>query len=121
VLEFVAAESVNVIVELVPTKFVSAVHVVRFVETRMCPFKPVDNSRLKTSPFVFSGTELLKVSCNMNVLLDTMLTLLVVEKIPPKFSAYAFTVLVPEVSSTVLVQFVQPFVVADVFQAALFN
>ena len=106
--------------ELVPTKFVSVAHVVRFVETWICPFRPVDNSKLKTSPFVFSGAELVKTSCSMKVLLDTMLTLLV-EKSPPKFIAYTFAALVPEISSTVVDQFVQPFVVADVFQAPLFN
>ena len=81
----------------------------------------MDNSRLKTSPFVVSGSALVNASCSLKVLLETMLTLLVVEKFPPKFMAYAFRVLVPELNSTVVVQFVQPFVVAVAFQAPLFN
>ena len=72
---------------MVPTKFVSVVQLVRFVETWMCPFKPVDNCRLKTNPFVCIGGVFVKVSCNMKVLLETTLKVLVREKFPPKSSA----------------------------------
>ena len=73
----VAAGSRNVIVVLEPTKFVSVAQLVRLVETWMCPFNPVDNCRLKTSPFVCTGSALVKTICRLNVLLDTKLTLLV--------------------------------------------
>lgn len=53
----------------------------------MWPFKPFDNCRLKTSPFVVIGNEFVKASCNMKVLLEITLKVLVVEKFPPKSSA----------------------------------
>jgi len=76
-----------VIAELVPKKFVSDVQSIRFVETWICPFKPVDNCRLKVIPFVVIGSEFVKTSCNMKVLLEITLNVLVVEKFPPKSSA----------------------------------
>ena len=88
----------------------------------MCPSKPVDNCRLKTSPFVVIGNALVKVSCSKNVLLDTKLTLFVIEKYPPKFKAKAFSEFVPATSvNTGVVQFVKLFVVIPRFQAPLFN
>ena len=88
----------------------------------MCPFKPVDNCRLKTSPFVVIGSALVKESRSKNVLLDTKLTLFVSEKIPPKFRAKAFNELVPATSvKTGVVQFVKLLVVVPRFQAPLFN
>ena len=82
-----APGSRTVMVELVPTKLVNVAQVVRLVETRICPFRPVDNCRLKTSPFVFSGSVLVKASCSLNVLLDTTLKLFVMEVFSPKFTA----------------------------------
>ena len=75
------------IVELVPIKLVSVLQLIKFVETWMWPFKPVDNCRLKTNPFVFIGSELVKANCSLNVLLETMLKELVVEKLPPRSTA----------------------------------
>ena len=106
---------------MVPTKFVSVFQLVRLVETWMWPFNPVDNCRLKTSPFVFSGKALVNASCSLKVLLETTLTLLVIEKFPPRSTAYAFKLLVPATNSTVAVQFVQPFAVAGSFQVPLLS
>ena len=106
---------------MVPTKFVNVVQLIRSVDTWMWPFNPVDNCRLKVSPSGFNDGTGVNAICNVKELLDTTLTLLVVEKLPPKSIAYAFTVLVPVVSCSMVVQFVQPLVVGAKFQAPLFN
>ena len=80
----VADASRKLSVAFVPIKFVSVTQLVRLDETWMCPFKPVDRSKLKNSPFVFSGSELVKASCNLKVLLEVTLKLLVAEKLPPQ-------------------------------------
>ena len=61
--------------EFVPIKFVRVTQLVKLDETWMCPFKPVDSCKLKTSPFVFIGSEFVKASCNLKVLLDVTLKL----------------------------------------------
>ena len=117
----VADGSRKVIVELVPVKLVIVVQLIRLLDAWMWPFKPADSCRLKTRPFVLRGTELLKASCSLNVLLEMMLTVLVVERFPAKSIAYALTMLVPTIKGTVVVQFVQPFVVSATLHGLLFN
>ena len=74
-----AAASRKVSIELVPEKFVNVTQLERFVETCMYPFKPADNCRLYASPFVFIGIGSRKASCNLKVLLDNTLNVLVAE------------------------------------------
>ena len=82
-----AAGSRNVMVELVPTKLARFDQPIKSVETWIWPFKPFDNCRLKVIPFVVIGSEFVKASYNMKVLLEITLKVLVVEKFPPKSRA----------------------------------
>jgi len=84
----------------------------------MDPFKPVERCRLNFKPPALSAA-LVKASCSLKVLLDTTLTLLVVEKRPPRFTAYARIVLVPATNSTVDRQLAHPLVVVVEVQAPL--
>ena len=62
--------------------------------------------KVKFSPLVCNGCAVAKLSCNLNVLLETIFKLLVVEKFPPRSMAYAFNLFVPATSVNVVVQFV---------------
>src|SRR5208282_3862720 len=108
-------------VPLVPTKLVSVNQSARSVETWTWPFRPGETCSTKFRPLVARGCTVVKASCSMNALLDTKLTLLVVERFAPKSTAYAFTVFVPAASVKVTVQFVQPLVLFAMLQALVFN
>ena len=100
---------------------VNAVQSTRFDETWMVPLIRADNSRLKVNPLLAMGSVESKLSCNLNVLLDITLTVLVAEVFPPKSTAYALTVFVPDSSGNVTNQFVHELVVIAGFQAPPFN
>ena len=117
----VAAESRKLSVSFVPTKLVNTVQFTRFDETWIVPLIPADKSSLKLNPLLAMGSVEAKLSCNLNVLLDVTLTVLVAEVFPPKSTAYALTVFVPDNNGNVADQFVHALVVIAGFQAPPFN
>src|ERR1035438_1372631 len=102
-------------------KPVSVVQSFKLVETSSRPLIPRETSRLSCRPLLVMGGAEPKPRCRLNVLLDTMLTMLVVEAFPLRSTAYALITFVPAVSGNTAAQLVQALVLVARPHAPPFN
>src|ERR1035437_6437569 len=102
-------------------KLVSVAQPSKSVETSIRPVIPGETSRLSCRPLFAIGCAELKPRRRLKVLLDTTLTVLVVEAFPPRSTAYALITFVPAISGSTAVQLVQRFVLVARPQAPPFN